>query len=303
LNISVIIPVYNGRKYLKDCLDSIGSQTLLPDEVIVIDDASIDPPDNIVEIYAAITGYPKIRLLKLAVNQGQAAARNMGIIHSISDWIAFLDHDDIWDPDHLAEQKKTAIATNADLVFCQAKLFQGDPTTGFIRYAIPKLYNDELLEPLALMKNNFIITSSCLVRKSAMKDVGLFDTSPDMRNVEDLDMFIKMKLKNMKFAMSSQASLNYRKHDLSATGRLGHMIRNIVHVTEKHIKTIEGNRSLKNRLRCDIAWNAANETFYLKNNDRWFWLARAIYLTIIKLKRLDLYIHRFIKFQHKEFIQ
>jgi glycosyltransferase involved in cell wall biosynthesis len=259
----------------------------------------MDPPDDIVAIYAAIPGYPKIQLLKLAVNQGQAAARNMGIIHSIGDWIAFLDHDDIWDPDHLAEQKKTAIATNADLIFCQAKLFQGDPTTGFIRYAIPEIYNDGFLEPLNLMKNNFIITSSCLVKKSAVKDVGLFDVSPDMRNVEDLDMFLKMKQKNMKFAMSGQASLNYRKHDASATGRLGHMIRNIVHVTEKHIKIIEGNKSLKNSLRCDMAWNAANETFYLKDNDSWFWVARAIYLTIIKLKRLDLYLFRFIKFQYK----
>lgn len=299
MKISVIIAVYNGRKYIGDCLDSIGAQSRPPDEVIIVDDASIDPPDDIVAKYIAQEGYPKLHLLKLKVNQGQAAARNMGILHSTSDWLAFLDHDDIWDPDHLAEQEKTAIASSADLVFCQAKLFQGHPSTGFICHAIPPTYHGGTLEPLDLMINNFVITSSCLVRKDAVTDVGLFDVSPAMRNVEDLDLFLKLMQKNMKFVMSHQASLNYRKHSESATGRIGNMIRQIVHVIEKHIKSVGGDRSIKNRLRCDIAWRAANETFFLKESDRWYWLARAVYLTMVSFKRLDLYFYRFIRYQLK----
>ncbi len=302
MKISVIVPVYNGRNYLPECLDSIGNQILQPEEVIVIDDVSAEPVDDIVDIYAARQGYPQIHLLRLDINQGQAAARNMGILQSRGDWLAFLDHDDIWDPDHLAEQKKTAMSSGADLVFCQAKLFRGHLSSGFICHAIPKTYKGEALEPLDLMKDNFIIMSSCLIRKDALTEVGLFDVSPALRSVEDLDLFLKLMQKNMKFAMSEQASLNYRKHDESATGRLGHMVRQIVNVTEKHIHSVSGSSAVKNHLRCDVSWRAANETFCTKASDRWFWLARSVYLTVIKLKRLDLYFYRFVRFQLKHFL-
>lgn len=303
MKISVIIAVYNGRKYLSECLDSIGSQTRQADEIIVVDDASPDPPDDIIAKYSEIESYPEIHLLKIKVNKGQAAARNMGIIHSSSDWLAFLDHDDIWDSDHLAEQEKTAMSSGADLVFCQAKLFRGHPSTGFVCHAIPQTYKGEALKPLDLIRDNFIIMSSCLIRKNALKEVGLFDESPALRSVEDLDLFLKMMQKNMKFAMSGQASLNYRKHDESATGRIGHMIRQIVQVTEKHIDSIPGSGSVKNHLRCDVSWQAANETFCTKAGDRWFWLTRSVYLTIIKFKRLDLYLYRFVRFQLKHLLK
>ena len=62
--ISVIIPAYKARKFLPECLASIGDQTLLPQQILVIDDASPEPVDDIVANFAARPGFPPIRLIR-----------------------------------------------------------------------------------------------------------------------------------------------------------------------------------------------------------------------------------------------
>ncbi len=93
MKVSIIVPVYNSEKYLKDCLDSLVNQTLQEIEIIAIDDASSDKSLEILKEYEM--RYPnKIRVYTNFKNLGQGATRNKGIKLATGEYIGFLDSDD-----------------------------------------------------------------------------------------------------------------------------------------------------------------------------------------------------------------
>ncbi len=98
--ISVIIPTFNRAKTIKNCLDSILSQTVSPLEIIIVDDCSVDETVKIVENM----NNRCIRVIALEINSGAQAARNRGIKEAKGDWIAFQDSDDEWLPEKLEKQ-------------------------------------------------------------------------------------------------------------------------------------------------------------------------------------------------------
>lgn len=94
--ISVVIPLYNCKKYIVRAIKSILSQTYLPAEIIVVNDGSSDNGEKLVEDM----NHPLVRLINQK-NGGVSIARNRGITEAKSDFIAFLDADDEWLPNHL----------------------------------------------------------------------------------------------------------------------------------------------------------------------------------------------------------
>jgi glycosyltransferase involved in cell wall biosynthesis len=97
--ISVVIPSYNRAHLLRRCVQSALNQTFAPAEIIIADDKSTDDTRALVQSWQA--GEPRIRLVTLEVNSGPAAARNRGVAEARGEFVAFLDSDDTWDPDHL----------------------------------------------------------------------------------------------------------------------------------------------------------------------------------------------------------
>ena len=102
LTVSVIIPVYNGERFLDEALQSVLAQTLPPDEVIVVDDGSNDRTAQIVAEVAAQAAVSFQYVYQ--TNQGSAAARSHGVRLARSELIAFQDADDLWSADKLAIQ-------------------------------------------------------------------------------------------------------------------------------------------------------------------------------------------------------
>jgi glycosyltransferase involved in cell wall biosynthesis len=122
--VSVIVPVYNGEKYLREALDSVLDQSVRPFEVLVIDDGSTDTTADIARQYGE-----RIRYIKKS-NQGTAAARNDGIQRAGGNYIAFLDADDYWDKQKLAQQLREIKKTGAaNMVFGMCAQFYS-PETG-----------------------------------------------------------------------------------------------------------------------------------------------------------------------------
>ena len=112
--ISVVIPNYNGERFIERTLKSVLDQTYQRFEIIVVDDASSDSSPSIVQAFAARD--PRIRLIRLAKNGGVSNARNTGIREAKGDYIALLDNDDLWTPDKLERQMK--LAGEAEIVYC-----------------------------------------------------------------------------------------------------------------------------------------------------------------------------------------
>lgn len=95
MRFSIIVPVYNVKKYLKRCLDSILSQSFRDYEVIVVDDGSVDGSDELCDWYAE--RYSRIHVIHQS-NMGLSGARNTGLDHAVGEWIIFIDSDDWVEP-------------------------------------------------------------------------------------------------------------------------------------------------------------------------------------------------------------
>ena len=118
--ISIIIPVYNVENYVSETLDSVKNQTSLPDEVIVINDGSTDNSFNIIKNYSDLKCF-KIFETK---NQGLGLTRNYGISLAKSDYIYFLDSDDIIENNFIYEMRKLINQyKNPDIILFSGKTF------------------------------------------------------------------------------------------------------------------------------------------------------------------------------------
>jgi glycosyltransferase involved in cell wall biosynthesis len=108
--VSVVIPAHNSRLYIASALDSILIQKHRPVEILVVDDGSTDSTAQIVRGYA-----PEVRLIEQE-QRGHPAARNVGIRAASGEFLAFLDHDDLWSLDKL-ELQIASFERNPDLDF------------------------------------------------------------------------------------------------------------------------------------------------------------------------------------------
>lgn len=114
--ISVIVPVYKAEAYLRDCIDSILSQTFSDFEVILVDDGSPDNSGVICEEYAARE--PRISVIHQS-NQGQAAARNHALAQAKGEWISFVDSDDLIHPQMLELLMSAVVHSGASISMCE----------------------------------------------------------------------------------------------------------------------------------------------------------------------------------------
>ena len=134
--VSVIIPAYNVEKFLRQCLDSVISQSLTDIEVICVDDGSSDSTAEILEEYACRDSRVQW-FSRENEGKGAAAARNDGIDRAIGKYLAIVDSDDYFEPLHLEKLVTRAEETGADVVICDAQGFDsmtGNPTYNAVCY-------------------------------------------------------------------------------------------------------------------------------------------------------------------------
>lgn len=182
--ITVVIPMYNAASFINRALGSVFQQAILPDEIIVVDDGSTD---NSIEI--VLRNFQDVKLISQK-NSGVASARNTGISAASSDWIAFLDSDDFWLPNHLE------VAVRVIQGFSSASVV----STGFMRWdtSTPFEVRQKSIDEREVdyfkeqVKNlGVICSSSALVRRDAFLHVGNFS---NIRNHEDTDMWERLML-------------------------------------------------------------------------------------------------------------
>ncbi len=159
MQVSVIMPVYNGAKFIKQAIDSALSQEI-DVEVLVIDDQSTD---NLSEVMDEYKNDQRVRWIQNAVNLGVAKSRNHGVKEAKGEYIAFLDADDWWAPGKLKEQLEKMEATGAVLSGTARELMSPEgESTGRIIPVKEKITLKELL------KHNSISCSSVVVKREIM---------------------------------------------------------------------------------------------------------------------------------------
>ncbi len=102
--VSIIVPVYNAEKYIRETIACVREQTYGEWELLLVDDCSSDHTRERIEICAEETGGERIRLIRQPANLGAARARNRGLQEAKGRYIAYLDADDLWEPEKLERE-------------------------------------------------------------------------------------------------------------------------------------------------------------------------------------------------------
>ena len=176
--ISIIMPVYNGEKFIQDAIDSVFAQTVSDFELIVVDDGSTDATLAILEAYG-----DRLTVLRQQ-NSGHAAARNAAARISRGQWIAMIDADDLWHPEKLAQQ--LSVADNADVVYTAALNFEDSSRVDNTTFADGNCHNGDVFDQLVL--DNFITHSSILMKRDAFLKSGGYDES--LKTTCDWDLWL-----------------------------------------------------------------------------------------------------------------
>ena len=201
-SVSVVITTYNRVKFLQRAIQS-ALQARSDLEVVVVDDCSTDETPDVCAKLA------NIRYIRLSTNQGLAHARNVGIAESSSEFIAFLDDDDLRLPGSLDKQLCRMVADER-IALCYAQALIGDA-----RRQLPtgEIYPSECPQGdifWELLGNNFIPMPSVLVRKSALLELGGFNTALPL--AEDWDMWLRISERFLVAAVEEPVAI-HRKAD------------------------------------------------------------------------------------------
>lgn len=195
--VSVVIPAYNTAALISRCLDSVFSQTFQDFEVLVVNDGS---PDT-VELEKALAPYfGRIVYIKQQ-NKRAAGARNTAIRQAQGKFLAFLDSDDAWLPEHLAKQMQMFARTpEPDLVYCDT-LVVGDPEHIW-RFMDRCPSRGDATFTALVAEHCQIPVSTVVARRSAILDAGMFDES--LPCFDDLDMWLRTAFYGGKIAYTRE---------------------------------------------------------------------------------------------------
>ena len=203
---AAIIPVFNGERFVARAIESVLSQTIRPEQIVVVDDGSTDNTAAMVMQYAS-DGVEYI----YQDNGGSASARNAGIRAARGKYIGFLDADDEW-KEHLVSDVKGVFEKHPNLVWATApfvKLFENGDLE-YESFVSSDLSGGGLIENYFEAQVRFHIANSSdmFVKREVFRSVGDFDTTI-WRYGEDLDMWFRIALANPRIGYTNRIGAVY----------------------------------------------------------------------------------------------
>ncbi|MFI5349687.1 MAG: glycosyltransferase family 2 protein [Elusimicrobiota bacterium] len=185
--VSVIIPVHNRIRLVRRAIASVFAQTFSDFEVVVVDDCSTDGTADALAAWRS-----DLRLIRLARNQGPAAARNAGLAAARGELAAFLDSDDVWRPAKLARQ--IARFDDPSVVCAHSEIDLSDASGRIVRRGhlahVRPLYRDAP----GWRGHEFVAISTAVVRRRAARAVGFDPGFAAASGIEDADFFIRLQV-------------------------------------------------------------------------------------------------------------
>jgi glycosyltransferase involved in cell wall biosynthesis len=212
LSVSAVVNCYNSAAFLREALESILHQSHLPDEIVIVDDGSVDDTARIAKDFVG----GNIRYI-YQENQGLAAARNTGIRATSGDVLVFLDADDTW-LEHKTEQQLKILASDSAIGLVSGHRIWWEPETDqrkLIKHSLPR----NGLKTEILIRNFIGNASMIMIRRSVLDRAGWFD--PALRYAEDLDLWIRV-VAETGIAIADLPVIIYRSHPASLTHQNHH---------------------------------------------------------------------------------
>lgn len=209
--VSVVIPIFNGEKWIEKTLQSVLAQTYTNWECLVVNDGSTDGSAQLIQ--ATIRRYPDRRIKIIQIpNSGVSVARNTGLERASGEYVALLDCDDLWTEDKIEKQiGLMASHVDIDAVLCDFYISEELPN-GLTRKA--RLITQRRIESLSkgwlsMQGNGALLSSTLLFRRS--KSTLNLRFSEDLNTMADLDFFLNLE-KVVKVGHVNHPLVEYRQH-------------------------------------------------------------------------------------------
>lgn len=207
--ISIIVPIYNTKKYLRECLDSILNQTFFDYELLLIDDGSTDGSSDIIKEYAAKD--TRIRVLG-GRHIGFPLSKNLGLDSAKGDYICFVDSDDSIHPQYLEILYNTIINTKADLCSCRYIPYKSTPKIIFKETGkVVEHTEDRILSLFNSLCATFMWNK--IYKRELFDDIRF----EDVMALSDTMVMYKIVDKAKKIATVDKSLIYYRVHPANMT--------------------------------------------------------------------------------------
>src|SRR5436305_9222443 len=248
LPVTAVIPAFRRPDMVERAVSSVLAQRRPPAEVIVVDDASGDETGSRADALG-------VRVITHDRNRGRSAARNTGVEHAATEWIALLDSDDEWLPQHL--ETVWAARDDHDLVGAAA-LVMGEPPEGMRVRGWAGRRPAILRGPADVMTpENKLVSSAVMLRREAAVTAGGFRT--EFERAEDLDLWLRMLADGSGVALPYVTVL-YRLHPGQVTTDLERMRAAHREVVDRYRDRPWSTRRLRERQEGALAWDEARQT-------------------------------------------
>lgn len=250
--LSIITPAFKAERFIGETLASVRAQTFTDWEIVVVEDGSHDGTEEIVQAFAATVSQPVV-FLRHEKNQGLPATRNTAIARARGEWIALLDSDDLWTPDHLEKAVARLRKTGADLVHSAVMMFDSD--TG--RDEEKRQPSDAAIAdfPRSLFLSTYIIQpSSVVMRRALCQQVGGFN--PACRFLEDKELWLRLVRAGATIDRVPEITCRYRQHAAAMTKNAAAMAEGSAYVFQQNLDWEGVPQSLRRQCAAE-AWLSA----------------------------------------------
>jgi len=223
--VSVVIPTRNRRELLLRTLHSVLRQREVALSVIVVDEAGTDGSADAVRALAD----PRVRVVRHPVRRGVAQARNTGLEHVRTPWVAFVDDDDLWAPDKLAAQLE-ALRSHPEAQWACTGAVNIDSSCRILSVALPPPASDIadlMLRAQAIPGGG----SGVLVTTALARRIGGFDTA--LSNIADWDFYLRLSLRSP-LAVAPSLLVAYRIDASGMAHDIAQSRRELVYLDAKH---------------------------------------------------------------------
>lgn len=289
--VSVVIPTFNQAGFLDEALRSVTGQTFQNWEAIVLNNFSTD---NTVSIVEQIRD-PRIRILDFANGGVIAKSRNKGIQLSAGKYVAFLDSDDVWEPNKLARSIEL-LEKGSDLVCHAERWFGGGMRDRVVKYGPESRADYTSL----LVEGNCISTSTVVMRRETLVSLGGFSERKDFVTTEDYDLWLRTSRSGFRVSFTDEVLGSFRRHTSSASSStLRHLAAELA-VLENHFQSVDTNLRMQYRRRKGLAYYTAARAFTRHHNFRegFVMFVKAIALSPRRVRCwVGLSVHLFVSIQ------
>lgn len=195
-DVSVIIPFYEGNKWIQGCVQSVFAQKGIPWEVIVVDDGSKEKPSFALQPFAE---FPQMHLVRIE-HAGKGAALNAGVAAAAADIVCFLDQDDLMNPGRLSLQYKIFLEQpHVDVVYSDYQRVHDDGRV-IDTFISRQGSREELVRQMA-RSVSLVSMQTIMMKKTLFNALGGFSTDIQLTGLDDAEFFIRL--------FTSQAELRY----------------------------------------------------------------------------------------------